>query len=193
MVEENGEWVEGREKGRGRKERKRGRRAGGKGGVGGKKEEREEEKKERWKVRWRGRKEEEEEREKKGGERKGRGRKKSRQEKRMLEEEKEEGDEECPSQRLSPFCPTLEAFDVDPDSGLVTTKRPLQSYERFNLTVVATDGGEPPLWGTTMLLVEVIDVNDNRPVFVRPPNGTILHIKEACLSLAPLPTPCHFL
>ncbi|XP_038198153.1 cadherin-23 isoform X4 [Arvicola amphibius] len=74
--------------------------------------------------------------------------------------------------------PGMEAFSVDMDSGLVTTQRPLQSYERFNLTVVATDGGEPPLWGTTMLLVEVIDVNDNRPVFVRPPNGTILHIKE---------------
>ncbi|XP_052600866.1 cadherin-23 isoform X3 [Peromyscus californicus insignis] len=74
--------------------------------------------------------------------------------------------------------PGMEAFFVDMDSGLVTTQRPLQSYERFNLTVVATDGGEPPLWGTTMLLVEVIDVNDNRPVFVRPPNGTILHIKE---------------
>ncbi|XP_055130578.1 cadherin-23 isoform X1 [Symphalangus syndactylus] len=74
--------------------------------------------------------------------------------------------------------PGVEAFHVDMDSGLVTTQRPLQSYERFNLTVVATDGGDPPLWGTTMLLVEVIDVNDNRPVFVRPPNGTILHIRE---------------
>uniref|UniRef100_A0A8D2JQ57 Cadherin-23 n=1 Tax=Sciurus vulgaris TaxID=55149 RepID=A0A8D2JQ57_SCIVU len=74
--------------------------------------------------------------------------------------------------------PGMEAFHVDMDSGLVTTQRPLQSYERFNLTVVATDGGQPPLWGTTMLLVEVIDVNDNRPVFVRPPNGTILHIRE---------------
>ncbi|OWK08036.1 CDH23 [Cervus elaphus hippelaphus] len=74
--------------------------------------------------------------------------------------------------------PGVEAFHMDMDSGLVTTKRPLQSYERFNLTVVATDGGQPPLWGTTMLLVEVIDVNDNRPVFVRPPNGTILHIRE---------------
>ncbi|XP_044516180.1 cadherin-23 [Gracilinanus agilis] len=74
--------------------------------------------------------------------------------------------------------PGVEAFQVDKDSGLVTTRRPLQSYERFNLTVVATDGGQPPLWGTTMLYVEVIDVNDNRPVFVRPPNGTILHILE---------------
>jgi hypothetical protein len=78
-----------------------------------------------------------------------------------------------------------EAFHVDMDSGLVTTQRPLQSYERFNLTVVATDGGQPPLWGTTMLLVEVIDVNDNRPIFVRPPNGTILHIREVLLVPGP--------
>ncbi|XP_065494665.1 cadherin-23 [Caloenas nicobarica] len=74
--------------------------------------------------------------------------------------------------------PGAEAFKINKDSGLVTTRRRLQSYERFNLTVVATDKGHPPLWGTTMLHVEVIDINDNRPVFVRPPNGTILHIKE---------------
>ena len=94
----------------------------------------------------------------------------------------------CPA--LLPHLP--EASHVDMDSGLVTTKRPLQSYERFSLTVVATDGGQPPLWGTTMLLVEVIDVNDNRPVFVRPPNGTILHIREVLLSpglLPPAPLP----
>ncbi|XP_075466716.1 cadherin-23 isoform X3 [Ascaphus truei] len=74
--------------------------------------------------------------------------------------------------------PGVEAFHIDGNSGLVTSQRLLQSFERFNLTVVATDKGRPPLWGTTMLRVEVIDVNDNRPVFVRPPNGTILHIKE---------------
>lgn len=71
-----------------------------------------------------------------------------------------------------------DAFLIDKDSGLITSRRLLQSFERFNLTVVATDKGKPPLWGTTKLRVEVIDVNDNRPVFVRPPNGTILHIKE---------------
>ncbi|CAH2321279.1 cadherin-23 isoform X2 [Pelobates cultripes] len=74
--------------------------------------------------------------------------------------------------------PGVEAFLIDTDSGLITSRRLLQSFERFNLTVVATDKGRPPLWGTAMLRVEVIDVNDNRPVFVRPPNGTILHIKE---------------
>ncbi|XP_053307224.1 cadherin-23 [Spea bombifrons] len=74
--------------------------------------------------------------------------------------------------------PGAEAFNIEKDSGLITSRRLLRSFERFNLTVVATDKGRPPLWGTTMLMVEVIDVNDNRPVFIRPPNGTILHIKE---------------
>uniref|UniRef100_A0A803TL47 Cadherin related 23 n=2 Tax=Anolis carolinensis TaxID=28377 RepID=A0A803TL47_ANOCA len=74
--------------------------------------------------------------------------------------------------------PGVEAFKIHKDSGLITTRRRLQSYERFNLTVVATDKGRPPLWGTTMLQVDVIDINDNRPMFIRPPNGTILHIKE---------------
>ncbi|NWI63474.1 CAD23 protein, partial [Todus mexicanus] len=74
--------------------------------------------------------------------------------------------------------PGAEAFKINKDSGLIKSQRRLQSYERFNLTVVATDKGRPPLWGTTMLHIEVIDINDNRPIFVRPPNGTILHIKE---------------
>uniref|UniRef100_U3KFZ4 Cadherin-23 n=1 Tax=Ficedula albicollis TaxID=59894 RepID=U3KFZ4_FICAL len=81
------------------------------------------------------------------------------------------------SQRCGVFLPP-EAFKINKDSGLITSRRRLQSYERFNLTVVATDKGHPPLWGTTLLHVEVIDINDNRPVFIRPPNGTILHIKE---------------
>ncbi|XP_063814850.1 cadherin-23 isoform X3 [Pseudophryne corroboree] len=78
--------------------------------------------------------------------------------------------------------PGAEAFFIDKDSGLITSRRLLQSFEHFNLTVVATDKGKPPLWGITMLRVDVIDVNDNRPVFVQPSNGTsngtILQIKE---------------
>ncbi|MGH0125783.1 UNVERIFIED_CONTAM: hypothetical protein FKN15_051024 [Acipenser sinensis] len=70
------------------------------------------------------------------------------------------------------------AFLMDPDSGLVQSQRLLQSFEHFNLTVVGTDRGRPPLWGTTSLQIDVIDVNDNRPVFVRPANGTIMHILE---------------
>ena len=64
------------------------------------------------------------------------------------------------------------------------SRRRLQSSERFNLTVVATDQGRPPLWGTADLIITVIDVNDNRPVFVRPANGTIIHISEVAASLS---------
>lgn len=71
-----------------------------------------------------------------------------------------------------------DAFSLDPNTGLVRSRRLLQSSERFNLTVVATDQGRPPLWGTADLIITVIDVNDNRPVFVRPTNGTIIHISE---------------
>ncbi|XP_056292165.1 cadherin-23 [Pseudoliparis swirei] len=53
-----------------------------------------------------------------------------------------------------------------------------RSSEHFNLTLVATDQGRPPLWSTAHLVVTVIDVNDNRPLFVRPANGTIIHISE---------------
>lgn len=72
----------------------------------------------------------------------------------------------------------LDAFSIDPMTGLVRSRRLLQSSERFNLTVVATDQGRPPLWGTADLIITVVDVNDNRPVFVRPANGTIIHILE---------------
>ncbi|XP_072347528.1 cadherin-23 isoform X2 [Scyliorhinus torazame] len=72
----------------------------------------------------------------------------------------------------------VDAFRIDEDTAVITTTRLLESYERFNLTVVATDQGELPLWGSALLKIEVIDVNDNRPMFVRPPNGTILHIVE---------------
>uniref|UniRef100_A0A3B4TJP7 Cadherin-23 n=1 Tax=Seriola dumerili TaxID=41447 RepID=A0A3B4TJP7_SERDU len=74
--------------------------------------------------------------------------------------------------------PHSDAFSLDPNTGLVRSRRLLQSSERFNLTVVATDRGRPPLWGTADLIITVIDVNDNRPVFVRPANGTIIHISE---------------
>ncbi|XP_043991850.1 cadherin-23 isoform X2 [Gambusia affinis] len=74
--------------------------------------------------------------------------------------------------------PQLDAFTLDPITGLLRSRRLLQSSERFNFTVVATDQGRPPLWGTADLIITVIDVNDNRPVFVRPANGTIIHISE---------------
>ncbi|KAL2082877.1 hypothetical protein ACEWY4_020650 [Coilia grayii] len=74
--------------------------------------------------------------------------------------------------------PGADVFSLDANTGLVRSVRMLLSSERFNLTVVATDNGRPPLWGTAMLHINIIDVNDNRPIFVRPTNGTIIHIQE---------------
>ncbi|XP_072247435.1 cadherin-23-like isoform X1 [Leuresthes tenuis] len=79
-----------------------------------------------------------------------------------------------------------DAFSLDPNTGLVRSRRLLQSSEHFNFTVVATDQGRPPLWGTADLIITVIDVNDNRPVFVRPANGTIIHISEEQLPGLPV-------
>lgn len=85
-----------------------------------------------------------------------------------------------------------DAFSLDPNTGLVRSRRRLQSSERFNLTVVATDQGRPPLWGTADLIITVIDVNDNRPVFVRPANGTIIHISEVAAFTCPYECYCWF-
>uniref|UniRef100_A0A4W4GSM4 Cadherin-23 n=1 Tax=Electrophorus electricus TaxID=8005 RepID=A0A4W4GSM4_ELEEL len=74
--------------------------------------------------------------------------------------------------------PGADAFSLDPDTGVIRSQRLLHSFERFNLTVIATDHGRPPLWGTAGLHITVVDVNDNRPVFIRPANGTIMHILE---------------
>uniref|UniRef100_A0AAY4DS48 Cadherin-23 n=1 Tax=Denticeps clupeoides TaxID=299321 RepID=A0AAY4DS48_9TELE len=74
--------------------------------------------------------------------------------------------------------PGSDAFSMNPGTGVVHSLRLLQSFERFNLTVMAKDHGRPPLVGTASLQIKVIDVNDNRPVFERPANGTIMHILE---------------
>ncbi|XP_056465863.1 cadherin-23-like [Gadus chalcogrammus] len=69
-------------------------------------------------------------------------------------------------------------FSLDVDTGLVRSRRLLQSSERFNLTVTATDKGSPALSGHAFLLITIIDVNDNRPVFIWPTNGTTVKIYE---------------
>lgn len=45
--------------------------------------------------------------------------------------------------------------------------RPLdrESVARYQVTVIATDGGDPPRSGSLNVIVNVIDVNDNSPVF----------------------------
>ncbi|CAG0919475.1 unnamed protein product [Notodromas monacha] len=61
----------------------------------------------------------------------------------------------------------LEAFRVDPESGVVTLVRPLdhEVQARYDLSVLATDLGVPPLSAYLQLRIDVQDVNDNGPVF----------------------------
>lgn len=43
-----------------------------------------------------------------------------------------------------------------------------EEQEAFNLTIIAEDHGVPPLSTSQLLCVQVIDVNDESPVFQQP-------------------------
>ena len=56
-------------------------------------------------------------------------------------------------------------FEVDANSGQLNLVQELdyETNQRHNITVVATDHGQPALNGSTVVIVTVIDVNDNVP------------------------------
>ncbi|XP_054259476.1 protein dachsous-like [Macrosteles quadrilineatus] len=58
-------------------------------------------------------------------------------------------------------------FQIDPRSGLITTKSHIdcETDPVPQLTVVATDSGDPPLSSSATVLVTIHDVNDNEPIF----------------------------
>lgn len=60
-----------------------------------------------------------------------------------------------------------EYFAVDPYTGWITTKRELdyETIPRHAFSVVAQDGGIPARNGTTRVIVQLTNVNDNKPVF----------------------------
>ncbi|KPP76885.1 protocadherin Fat 4-like [Scleropages formosus] len=57
-------------------------------------------------------------------------------------------------------------FQIDPESGTVTIKEPLdfESRREYSLTIHATDSGVPPLSGRSEATIKLLDVNDNDPV-----------------------------
>ncbi|XP_045768746.1 protein dachsous [Maniola jurtina] len=63
--------------------------------------------------------------------------------------------------------PQSDWFSIDERSGLVTTRVRVdcETNPMPRLTVVASDRGNPPLSSTATLLVTVLDVNDNEPIF----------------------------
>ncbi|KAF6716274.1 Protocadherin-16 [Oryzias melastigma] len=60
-------------------------------------------------------------------------------------------------------------FSIDPITGIITTATALdfESEPAPSVTVIATDGGRPPLSSTAKVDIVVQDVNDNPPVFSR--------------------------
>lgn len=70
------------------------------------------------------------------------------------------------------------AFKIEPTfSGILKTNIVLDREIRdvYRLTVIATDEGVPQMTGTTRVLINIIDVNDNQPTF---PPHSIITVKE---------------
>ena len=61
----------------------------------------------------------------------------------------------------------LETFNLDPTTGSISTRRALDREQQsmYEFSVVAEDGGDPPLTGSVQVVVRVEDVNDQSPVF----------------------------
>lgn len=58
-------------------------------------------------------------------------------------------------------------LEIDATTGVIVTSRPLdrEATPQISVKVLAVDQGNPPLSGTTTLIVNVQDVNDNPPRF----------------------------
>ena len=58
-------------------------------------------------------------------------------------------------------------FHIDSVSGTITTKVKLdhETTDKYSFTVTATDQGTGGRQGTTAVTVNILDVNDNKPVF----------------------------
>ncbi|XP_061398166.1 cadherin-related tumor suppressor, partial [Musca vetustissima] len=71
-----------------------------------------------------------------------------------------------------------QTFKVDPQSGEIETARYLdrEQIPEYNLVVGAIDTGLPAQTGTTLVRIELQDVNDNGPTF--PAEGLIGYIQE---------------
>ncbi|XP_054890847.1 protocadherin gamma-A5-like isoform X35 [Poeciliopsis prolifica] len=64
----------------------------------------------------------------------------------------------------------LKLYNNQPDKNVeMVLQRPLdrEKEEQINLVLTAVDGGEPQMSGTMLIVITVIDVNDNAPVFTQ--------------------------
>ncbi|XP_050300468.1 cadherin-related tumor suppressor isoform X2 [Anthonomus grandis grandis] len=63
-----------------------------------------------------------------------------------------------------------QAFKVDPQSGDIQSSKELdrETISMYSLTIGAIDTGLPPQTGTTTVQINVLDINDNGPIFDPP-------------------------
>ncbi|XP_058918449.1 protocadherin Fat 2 [Kogia breviceps] len=61
-------------------------------------------------------------------------------------------------------------FQINGSTGAMSTVQELdyEAQQHFNVKVRAMDGGDPPLTGETLVVVNVSDINDNPPEFRQP-------------------------
>ena len=70
-------------------------------------------------------------------------------------------------------------FSVDKDSGQVRVNNSLSGIAgKVYVTLVATDKGRPPLSSTTIIYIDIEDVNDHPPVITFPPTNYTAYIME---------------
>ncbi|XP_011701166.1 PREDICTED: cadherin-related tumor suppressor [Wasmannia auropunctata] len=81
-----------------------------------------------------------------------------------------------------------DTFYIDPLTGILSLKRPLDYEElvRYTLNITCSDGGHPRLSSVTSLTVKVIDTNDNSPVF--PNTAIVRQIREGIPIRTPIVT-----
>ncbi|XP_062576129.1 cadherin EGF LAG seven-pass G-type receptor 2-like isoform X1 [Saccostrea cucullata] len=62
---------------------------------------------------------------------------------------------------------TFDTFRIDPATGEISVQKQLdyETTEEYRLSIQAQDQGEPPKTNTTDVIIKVIDVNDNPPIF----------------------------
>lgn len=81
-----------------------------------------------------------------------------------------------------------DTFYIDPLTGILYLRKPLdyEELERYTLNVTCGDGGHPRLSTITSLTVQVIDTNDNPPVF--PNTAIVRQIREGIPVRTPIVT-----
>ena len=83
-------------------------------------------------------------------------------------------------------CTHTAPFTVDPDNGdlILESSLDYEDMQSYNFFVLASDGGDPRGSNFAQVVVNVIDVNDNSPIFSEESYSEI--INEANYTAAPL-------